>query len=414
MPRGAKQKRRVKLIDARRLKSYFQKSVTAVSLILSFTMLTAASYQSRLPDRLTVYGSDAVSFRGFRGTAVSGAPAVSSRSFEATVSLFGAIPLKTIPVSRLESKSVMLSGEAVGIRAYTEGLLVISVSEVTSDGKKVSPGKKAGLKEGDVLLSVNGNDLKKVKELSGFIESGKKLSLKVKREGKVFETSVRPVYSQADGSYRLGLWLRDSCAGIGTLTYYDPQNSSFAILGHGIYDVDTGVLMSIGSGSVCEARICSVEKGSLKSAGELIGEFCDGMIGDIRANTGGGVYGIYSGTRKGIMTPVASRSQITRGAAQVLTTVDGEGPRLYDCEITFLDLSSESGEKSMIVKITDKELLSSTGGIVQGMSGSPIIQNGAFIGAVTHVFLNDPTRGYGIFADSMISRSSSVNCGEAA
>ena len=226
----------------------------------------------------------------------------------------------------------------------------------------------------------------------------------LKRDNKEIETSVTPVYSESTQTYEAGMWVRDSSAGIGTITYYKADGTSFAGLGHPVCDVDTGEIVPISSGEVASVNINGVKSGVSGSPGELIGSFIStDAIGEISLNNAYGIFGTMNNkTSLNDAIPMAFKQDISLGKATILTTIDGTSPKEYSIEIEKIDYNSNESSKNMVIHITDEELLSKTGGIVQGMSGSPIIQNGKLIGAVTHVFVNDPTKGYGIFCENMI------------
>ena len=298
------------------------------------------------------------------------------------------------------------SGEAVGVKMFTDGLLVVYVSDVVDkSGKHYSPAKMAGLKETDRILSVDGIELGTNEELSDYINYVKRpVLLEVARDEEIFKTQITPIISN-DGYYRIGIWVRDSTAGIGTLTFYNPKDNTFAALGHAICDADTGVILKVSEGDLVGCDILSVKRGEHGVPGELSGQFKNKNFGKILKNNEFGIFGeiknseLYSNEK---VMLAANRFQIKQGPAHILCDIDGNGVKKYDIEITDVSKDSKVNNKGLIIKITDKVLLEKTGGIVQGMSGSPIIQNDMIVGAVTHVFINDPTRGYGIFIENML------------
>ena len=313
--------------------------------------------------------------------------------------------LVTQEVSALGKTYVIPSGEAVGVKMFTDGLLVVYVSDVIdTQGNRYSPAKKAGLRESDRILSVDGIEIGTNEELSDYINNVKKpVHLKVARDEEVFETDITPMLSN-DGNFRIGIWARDSTAGIGTLTFYNPENNTFAALGHAITDYDTGTVLTVSDGDLVGCEILSVKKGEHGTPGELSGQFENKDLGKILKNNDFGIYGKMNNQNvEGQFVETATRFQTKQGPATILCDVDGNGVKSYDVEITKVSKSARVDNKGIVLKITDEELLSKTGGIVQGMSGSPIIQNGKLVGAVTHVFVNDPTRGYGIFIENMLA-----------
>lgn len=326
-------------------------------------------------------------------------------SYEVDLKLFGVIPYSTAKVEIVDKMYVTVLGNPFGMKLYTDGVLVIELSGVVSEGKTVNPAKKAGLKVGDYIKTVNGKKMSSNEELSELVQGslGSDMQLEIIRDGKSIELTLTPVKSDADGEYHVGIWVRDSSAGIGTLTFYSPSDNIVCGLGHGICDSDTGELLKLDSGELVEASIVGVAKGENGKAGELKGKFGYGIISDIKKNCESGVYGFLKGNIDGAtLTEIALKQEIKEGAAQLLCTVNGDKPKLYSCEIKKRTANYCSSTQNLIVKITDSELLSVTGGIVQGMSGSPIIQNGKLIGALTHVLVDNPKCGYGIFAENML------------
>ena len=322
------------------------------------------------------------------------------------LSLLGIIDIKDVSVQVVDRRVVALCGTPFGIKMVTDGVMVVGTGAVTDqNSQSVQPAKEAGVQEGDVILSLDGEKISSKRQLTELVSacSGNPVSMTVRRGDQLTEITIEPVKSPLDNSYHLGLWVRDSSAGIGTMTYYDPANGCFAGLGHAICDVDTGQLMPLSQGEIVEASIIGVKAGTAGNPGQLQGAFAgDQALGTLCANSYNGVYGVYSTQPAYSQTiPMAQSQEITEGPVKILTTIDGEKPQLFDACIEKVTLSQDEPTKNMVIRITDPVLLETTGGIVQGMSGSPIIQNGMLVGAVTHVFVNDPTRGYGIFAENM-------------
>ena len=326
-------------------------------------------------------------------------------NFDYNLNLMDTIPIKNINVSVVPKKYVVPSGESIGVKMYTDGLLVVYVSEVNgSDGIQYTPAKDAGIREGDRILSIDNHELTTNEEFSEYVNNVKRqVHLKVAREDEIFETDIVPVVS-SDNKYKVGMWVRDSTAGIGTMTYYEPQTDVYAALGHAICDTDTGSILKISQGALMECDIISVKKGESGIPGELCGSFSGMEIGTITENNEFGIYGKLTQQfdNKENLTEVATRFQIKEGPAEILCDIDGTGVKNYSVDITKISKDAVRDNKGLIIKITDEALLEKTGGIVQGMSGAPILQNGMLVGAVTHVFVNDPTKGYGIFAENMI------------
>ncbi len=323
-----------------------------------------------------------------------------------TFKLMGFLPFKTIPVSVEEEKILIPGGFPVGVAIRTQGVLIVGASDL--GGSTVSPARQAGLLPGDLICEVDGTAVKNSQHLSSLLSSGKEVLLTILRGDDEFTLPLTPVLDPRDGVYRLGAWVRDSTAGIGTLSFYDPETGRYGALGHAVTDVDTGQILNVQNGEIIESRITQIHRGESGAPGELIGQFgADSeSLGSIDTNGACGIYGdafedmICPLYPQGL--PILSGDEVQVGSAQILTTLDDSGIHAYNCEITKVSRQSGQTQRNLILRITDEELLQKTGGIVQGMSGSPIIQDGKIVGAVTHVFVNDPTSGYGIFIENML------------
>lgn len=305
-----------------------------------------------------------------------------------------------------EVRRVVPVGRAVGIKLFSDGVLVVGFSQIPAAGGAVIPAKTCGLREGDVITHINAEEVDTIEEVQEQLRAigGEEMSIRALRDGKTVQVTAQAVKCSTDGTYKLGAWLRDSMAGIGTVTYYDPDTGEFGALGHGVNDVDTAQLMPMESGGVLSATVADVKKGKRGEPGELHGSFeLDEDIGTLKANTCCGIFGVLNGDKMARMEPieVARTDQVEVGPAVIYSNVEGDQVKAYQVEITKLMPDAQDG-RDMMVKITDKSLLAATGGIVQGMSGSPIVQNGRLIGAVTHVLVGDPTQGYGILAQRML------------
>ena len=326
-------------------------------------------------------------------------------SYSMRLSLPCGAMIKTVSVEVIERNTVIPAGTPFGIKMFTDGVMVVGLTDLDVSGKTVNPAKNAGIKTGDIIISIDGRKVLYNEDVGNIVGEGNGRPMEVTfiRNGEIKHTIITPEREDCAESYRAGMWVRDSSAGIGTMTYYDPQNRTFAGLGHAICDVDTGELMPLSTGEAVDVTITGVNRGSSGFPGELKGTFSAGrVIGELSKNDETGIYGSCSmppAQHKAV--PMATRSEIHPGAAQIYTTVSGREPQCFDVMIEKVSVAETSSTKNMVVKITDPELLSITGGIVQGMSGSPIIQDGKLVGAVTHVFVNDPTRGYGIFIENM-------------
>jgi len=319
--------------------------------------------------------------------------------------MFGAVPIKTVDVRVVSDDTVIAVGDAFGIRLKTEGIVVVSIGDDGDD----TPAARAGLQSGDSILEIDGKKPESAKELARIIENsgGKKLRLTVLRDGETFETTLIPERAE-DGKYKSGMWVRDSGAGIGTMTFYRASDGIYAGLGHAISDFETGKVLPISGGEIASAKITGIVKGEPGTPGELVGTILSDTIGSLEVNGDYGVYGELYDRPDGEAVQVAMRQEIETGKAYILSTIDENGPQQFEIEILKIDMSEDAGGRNLIIEVTDPVLLELTGGIVQGMSGSPIIQNGKLIGAVTHVFVNNPTRGYGLFADTMLAQAEAL------
>ena len=332
-------------------------------------------------------------------------------TYDVNVSFLKILPVKNSSLTVSERDYVAISGELFGLRLFTEGIIIVGIDEVKTAKGNISPARKAGLQKGDIIISIDNVKVKSCNEVSEIIEksSGRVMKLECSRKGKTFETDFRTAYSETEGKYKAGIWIRDSAAGIGTMTFFDPQRKTFAALGHGVCDVDTGEILPVFEGDIVKADVNGCYKGQKGKAGELCGVFSSESKGVLYLNSKCGVYGeLFSLPETDTLYPVAFNDEVKKGKAQIVSTVDEKGPQLYDIEIT--KISEENSEdKNLVIKITDDDLLSKTGGIVQGMSGSPVIQDGKLVGAVTHVFINDPTQGYAIFSRTMLQKMRSAD-----
>jgi stage IV sporulation protein B len=315
--------------------------------------------------------------------------------------------LGTLSGTALAAQETLIpGGEPVGIQLTVEGVLVAGTTPVETSEGAVSPAQEAGIQAGDIIIAVNGRDVDSAADLVEQVDSlgAAPTELTVLRNGDSRSFTLCPV-QETDGQPRLGLWLRDGVSGIGTITYIDPETGAFGALGHGINDMDSGALLPIDGGSVCQAQIVDVKPGQVGSPGELSGSFsADQILGQLEQNTSWGIFGVmgrtYGDSHQAI--PVAAADQVVSGPATILACVSGQTVQEYAVEITRTTVAAGDG-RDLLVRVTDPALLAATGGIVQGMSGSPILQNGRLVGAVTHVLVGDPSRGYGILLEHMLS-----------
>jgi len=321
-----------------------------------------------------------------------------------SVELFGKIPLKKVDINIVSDKLVIAGGQSIGIKLNTNGVTVLSFEEFFDvNGNKACPYEGVNIKRGDVIIKFNGENINGVEDFVSKIQqsNGNKIELVVKRADEENLIYMTPVIDKADGTYKLGLWVKEITSGVGTVTYINKETGDFAALGHGINDVDGTSLLGVRTGNAYKAIILGVEKGKKGAPGELKGAIREtDIFGKIDKNSTTGIYGTTN-IRDGEEVQVALASEITEGPATIYCNVDGGAVKEYKINIEKIN-SNLISSKNMIIKVTDEELIAKTGGIVQGMSGSPIIQNGKLIGAVTHVLINDPTMGYGIFIENML------------
>lgn len=330
-------------------------------------------------------------------------------SYQMNLKLFGIFPFKQVNIEVIQDMMLTPVGTPIGIYVKTEGVLVIGIGDFEGmDGSTYAPAKYL-LKSGDYILKVNGEAVESKKAFMKTVEesAGEKMVLTVRRGEEEFELGIQ-AEKNVNGEYKVGIWIRDNAQGVGTMTFMD-EKGNFGALGHGISDVDTSTLMSLQSGKLYKTEIIAIRKGSNGSPGEMTGmiEYSDkNILGEITANTMQGIFGVCNEKMTGSIgnqaLPIGLKQEIKRGPAQILCSVEGE-PKYYDVEIKEIYLEHENVNRGILLTVTDPELLAVTGGIVQGMSGAPIVQNGKLIGAVTHVLVQDSTSGYGIFIENMLT-----------
>ena len=391
----------------------FFKALCAAAAVFSVLIFSVIIYGSgTLPDEIVITESDKPDFGLLFSSEDEPALAAGTGNtiaFRSTVNALKVIPVKNITVNITKRRYVGIGGDVFGIKLYTKGVIVVSIDSVTTENGIKDPAVEAGLKCGDIITHINGKDALNSAQMTQAVEQsdGKALKLTVDRNGEKLEMNLRPELS-VNGNYKAGIWVRDSSAGIGTVTFYDDESRIFGGLGHGVCDIDTGKIMPLNNGEAVRAKINGFYKSTAGNPGELCGVFSDIALGNLRLNGETGVYGELLQPSGAKTIPVALENEVRLGKAKIITTIDENGPQYYDIEITKIYPSSDLSTRNMIIKVTDPELLEKTGGIVQGMSGSPIVQNSMLVGAVTHVFVNDPTQGYGIFANRMIQTRDSL------
>ena len=323
--------------------------------------------------------------------------------------LLDIFPIRTVEMHLVDEKKVSPCGTPFGVKIFTNGPMIINVTEVRTQLGVSGPAQEAGIKKSDTITHLNGNKISTNEELAEAIEKseGNPIKISVLRDNSPLEFNVNPVKSIDDKKYKIGVWVRDSSGGIGTVTFYDPKSGIFSGLGHGICDVDTGDILPLERGYIMDASISGITRGIEGKPGELKGSFVGTKpIGELIANLKTGIYGKLKNFS--VVAPpvkIAMKQQVKTGPAKMFTTISGKTPKYYDINIESINYNENNPTKNITISITDKELLEESGGIVQGMSGSPIVQNGMLIGAVTHVFINDPKRGYAIFAETMLTTS---------
>ena len=364
------------------------------------------------PGVVRVNGKSEPSFRLALNRPIS-LSSVHSGETNLNLKLFGTIPLKTVRLNVIPDLRVIPGGQTIGVKIKSAGVLVVGHHKVVNeDGKKLSPGEQADIRLGDLITEINGQPIRDVGKMAAHVEkagkSGKPLLLTILRNGKKTQVSVQPVYDTEDKSYRLGLYIRDTAAGVGTLTFYAPDHGVYGALGHVITDMDTQTPIVVGRGEIVHSTVTSINKSQTGTPGEKRAHFFneDRVLGTIEKNTNFGIFGRMNAVPEfGMMKeaiPVAFADEVKEGPAHIMTVVEGNKVERYDIRIVHVAKQETPATKGMIIKITDPRLIEKTGGIVQGMSGSPIIQDGKLVGAVTHVFVNDPTSGYGCFIEWML------------
>jgi len=360
------------------------------------------------PDTISVYGSGIVSTDGTvyasENHALNDQNPVFCETDRVTLTWGGIVPLKTVTVRAYEERSLIPGGMLFGVRCGLEGVLVVGLEDVVSG---CCPAKDAGLRVGDVIVAVDGTAVSSAEALSSAVSQdgadGKEAILSVLRgkDGIGETVSVTPCRA-ADGVYRAGIWSRDQTAGIGTVTFIDPQTGVFGGLGHGICDASTGVLLPLARGTTLGVTVGEIVRGTAGNPGELRGSFTGVRTGTLLDNTPCGVVGVFTSLPGIAPIPMGHAQDLQTGDATVLCTLDDGAPREYDIRIVSVGDPSDVSNKNFVIEVTDAELLGKTGGIIQGMSGSPILQNGRLVGAITHVMVNQPQRGYGIFIENML------------
>lgn len=401
---------------------YTVQSIAALLTVLcAAVMATVAVEAVRLPDAFNVVeGTPLVvksglpvqaEYRESRSSGTVESRRLSADRYTAELKLFGVFPIKSADVRVIDELYVRPSGESFGIKLFTNGVVVVGLSSVETAEGSARPAQAAGIQINDNILSVDGEAVHSNEAVAELISKseGRTLCVRLIRNGQAHTLWLAPAKCKSDGAYKAGMWVRDSSAGIGTMTFYSPATGIAAGLGHGICDVDTGELLPLSSGEMVEAKISAVEKSVSGAPGELKGSLTGNRIGEVLLNSATGIYGSFAwdGSDSGLL-PVAMKQEVKTGAAEILSTIDGGTVQRFTCELEKVRLDPDEQTQNLVIRITDGRLLARCGGIVQGMSGSPILQNGKLVGAVTHVFVGDPERGYGILAENMLNTAQSV------
>lgn len=378
-------------------------STVAIGIICTFVLGIGTILGNILPSKyyVTKTGSESLSVYGVTLNSYKN----NNEGVAGKLMLGNIIPIKNVEINIRDNEKVIPCGTPFGIKLFTKGVMVVKTDKIIVDNKTYNPARDSGIEIGDIITQVNSQEVNFTEDLPVIVNesNGNSITLTIVRDNKEIVKNIIPV-NTGDDSYKIGVWVRDSSAGIGTMTFYHPESHAFGGLGHGICDVDTGTLLPMAQGEVTGAEIESITKAKAGVAGTLNGYHCDnGCTGYVISNCGSGVFGYInqSPIDHSEMT-VAYKQQVKTGKAQIITTLDNGSPQYYDIEIESINYNEHAKTKNIVIKITDVDLLNKTNGIVQGMSGSPIIQDNRLVGAVTHVFVNEPNRGYGIFAENMI------------
>lgn len=383
--------------------------IFALCLIIIYSFIVFGNIV--LPDKIEAYSTKKIEYKSVYSVENNSSYLVDYQNnskvspVENDIKLLGIIPVKTTSIIQSKPKKVSVSGESFGIKLYTDGVIIVGIRDVETDKGKCNPAKEAGLEKGDIIIEINGKKVYSADSVTDILNdnNGKDYKITVKRNGNYKEFLLKPAYSSSQGCYKVGLWVRDSTAGVGTITYYDKSNNTVSALGHPITDVDTNEIMPILDGEAVRATVTKIYKSKAGEAGSLCCEFTNDIIGTLKKNCQSGIYGKYTCTLKNTYEyEVASPNEIVRGPVQILCTIDSGKAKFYNVQISRISYRENKKGKNMVVKITDERLLEKTGGIVQGMSGSPIIQNGKLVGALTHVIVDSPEKGYAIFAQDMV------------
>mgnify|MGYP000033145716 FL=1 len=406
--------------------SVFPNIYIIILIAFLLVLLAYVSNITAIPKSVILFENEELNYKPILGVSIDKSKMVETSTTIATenskkeeqydVSLLG-IKLKTVTANVIQNKKVIPLGNLAGLKLFTQGVLVVGISQIQGEDNKIyKPYEEAGIEQGDSIIKINNEEIDSTEELLACISkcNGKAMDITYLKNGETIEKQITPVKTSKH-TYKLGLWVRDAAAGVGTLSFYDIETNSIASLGHGIQDIDTSEMVDISSGEFVTSKIVTVKKGEKENPGRIEGSIENSTnIGGIYSNTKFGVYGYLKNKEllnldtKRAMN-IALRNEIKQGKASILCTLEDGKQEEYEVNVQKIFLNNNEDNKSMVIKITDERLLEKTGGIIQGMSGSPIIQNGKLIGALTHVLVSDPTTGYGVFADLMAKEIRTVN-----
>lgn len=391
-----------------------------LTIIFLFLIYIYTTYITLIPKNVILMEGEDFNLKTVFGVEITQTARTSNNNTNTTnmeVRLFGKILLKEINIITIQDIEVVPVGKIIGLKLYTNGVLIVGMSEIEDKNKVINkPYEESDIKAGDTILKIDDNEIESIDKLKEVVNNskGENLRLTILRDGNVINTSIVPVETNKK-EYKLGLWVKDAATGVGTMTFYEPNTNYFAILGHGITDVDTDNLININSGELVTTKIISLEKGEMGTPGEIKGTIInEPTIGNIFKNSQFGVFGKLNNlTSLNIDTSkkmkIALRDEIQVGKASIICSLDNTVSKEYDIEIEKIYPDNDYNNKSMLIRVVDEELINKTGGIIRGLSGAPIIQNGKFVGAVTNVLVSNPEIGYGIFGDLMIKELNKID-----
>lgn len=397
-----------------------KKLKNVITIIFLFILYIYVANISLIPKEIVLLEGEELNLKKMFGIQTVETAKTSNNNYNVSnleVNMFGSIPLKDVKVTVIDDIEVVPIGKIIGLKLYTNGVLVVGMSEIEDcNNNLIKPYQNTDIKEGDTILKINENEIQDIDVLKEVVNKseGENLKLTILRDGSILTSNITPVKTD-DKEYKLGLWVKDAATGVGTMTYYEPNSKSFAVLGHGITDSDTNNLINIESGELVTSKVISIKKGEIENPGEIKGTILNQQtIGRVSKNTQFGIYGTLDNlTSLNIDTSkkmkVALRDEIKIGEAKIICSLDNSNKtKEYSIEIEKIYYDNDYNNKSMLIRVTDPELIDKTGGIIRGLSGAPIIQNGKFIGAVTNVLVSNPEIGYAIFGDLMVKEMTNM------